>query len=194
LKSSGKKRFKPDDYELQVSTHQRVFFDPARADPQDAFVAHVTAEVMHYSKDTSKPARRVGTAIAWLVLGELASFHGSGLTEACDAHSAELEVVRAAIDEHVEDLSDADNVVFLESLTLKPDYNFVGLLTAICEHLPASLGTPVSYAATLMGSLGLDPANPLPANPARLPTGAMVLPEAELVVWQPGNDEGWLFN
>lgn len=177
-----------DSYSIEYNTFQSV--SVGSTDPETAYVKNLSVRVLKYGDDDSKPPVEVGTATGLIVLGELASEEGSSLSETCDEHSGDLEAARAAIEEYF-DLSDDENLLYVEEIEIVPADNNRELRIAVFEEIVRLAGLPFRFAATYSEGFG-EPAgaDPLAVEDSRRPEGTTFLSAEGMLIWERG-EQGW---
>lgn len=176
--------FNLEDYALDVMTTHHVSFAPYIAEPEDAFIKHVAATVLHYTPGPTVTSETVGQVNGWLILGTLACLEGSDLLEACDAHSEELLGVHQALHNFAPGgLLEEDNFLYVQRIELLQTHDSLTLRCAVFDRVVNTLEVPIAYAAASGQSFALTRGRMKESNwESTLPDQSVYLPQEHLVV------------
>ncbi len=180
------------DYEINVTTSQRVSLERDDVDIEWDYVKHLDVELLKV-EDPSKDPVLAGHADGVIVLGSLAAAEGSSLSEVCDAVSEELNVICGEIAGMTEQgVSDADDLAYIDDLQIFPGHELPGIRKALFEQVIRTLGIRVNYAATWSETFQLERTSNQPEDwRDHLPERTIFLADTGVVIWD-RKEEGHL--
>lgn len=177
------------DYGIDYNTTQTVAIGDD--DPQLAYVKGIHVRVLKYGDELGEPPVEVGQATGAIVLGELASQEGSSLSEVCDEHSRDLDVLRTLIDKFADGINDDENLLYVADIVLNPEDDTPELRTALFQDILRFAGVRFRFAVTFCDAFGVPrDSGPLDPDDERIPEGTIFVTHEDVVIWERGR-RGW---